>query len=114
MDFLNDEDPFIQLSAIEATCEVIEYLAIEQVEKEFIPCVLNFMDIENQPQQEIVMRTAELFGNVIERLARVDLHLAYKEQFIAYYKEICDHSEDNIRMKAVYNLPCMNLLFKCV
>ena len=47
MDFLNDEDPFIQLSAIEATCEVIEYVAIEQVEKEFVPCVLNFMDIEN-------------------------------------------------------------------
>ena len=45
MDFLNDEDPFIQLSAIEATCEVIEHIAPEQIEKEFVPCVLNFMDI---------------------------------------------------------------------
>ena len=57
---------------------------------------------------------ADIFGVVIERLARVNLHLPYKEQFIAYYREICDHSEDSIRIKGVYNLPCMNLLYKHV
>jgi len=55
---------------------------------------------------------ADIFGVVIERLARVDLHLEYKDQFIAYYKEVCDHSEESIRMRGVYNLPCMNLLYK--
>lgn len=100
------------MSAIEATCEVIEHMAIEQIDKEFVPCVLNFMDISNQPQQEILQRMADIFGIVIERLARVDLHLQYKDQFIAYYKEVCDHSEETIRMKGVYNLPAMNLLFK--
>ena len=29
-----------------------------------------------------------------------------------FYKEIVDHKEDSIRLKAVYNLPCMNLLYK--
>ena len=43
-----------------------------------------------------------------------DLHMKYKEQFINFYREIIDHKEDNIRMKAVYNLPCMNLLYKSV
>jgi hypothetical protein len=31
-----------------------------------------------------------------------------------FYKELVDHKEDNIRLKAVYNLPCMNLLYKSV
>ena len=48
-DFLNDEDPFIQLYAIEASCEMLDQFTSEQVDKEFVPCVLNFMDIENQP-----------------------------------------------------------------
>jgi hypothetical protein len=33
---------------------------------------------------------------------------------MSFYKEIIDHKEDNIRLKAVYNLPCMNLLYKSV
>lgn len=47
IDFLNDEDPFIQINAIEATCEVIDQLSSEQIEKDFVPQVLNFMDTEN-------------------------------------------------------------------
>ena len=43
-----------------------------------------------------------------------DLHMKYKEQFINFYRDIIDHKEDNIRMKPVYNLPCMNLLYKSV
>jgi hypothetical protein len=42
------------------------------------------------------------------------MHLKYSEQFIVYYKEICYHKDEAIRIKAVYNLPCMNLLFKSV
>jgi len=79
-----------------------------------VPCVLNFLDIEDQSQIEIVQRTSEIFGVVLVKMKEFDLHMKYKEQIINFYREIIDHKEDQIRMKAVYNLPCMNLLYKSV
>ena len=61
-----------------------------------------------------MQKTAEIFGIVIDKLASVNLHLKYRDKFINYYREICDHTNDEIRMKAVYNLPCMVMLFKSV
>ena len=53
---------------------------------------------------------------VLDKLSQVaetpQLHIKYKQQFIAYYKEISEHKVDSIRKTAVYNLPCMNLLYK--
>ena len=48
VDFLNDEDLHIQLDAIEAVTEILEHLSVEEVEQEFVPCVLNFLDTEEQ------------------------------------------------------------------
>ena len=47
LDFINDEDLHIQIDAIEACCEVLDQLSEEEIEKDFIPCVLNNIDIEN-------------------------------------------------------------------
>ena len=47
IEFLNDEDLHIQLDAIEAVTEILDCLSIEEVENDYIPCVLNFLDIEN-------------------------------------------------------------------
>ena len=112
VDFLNDEDLHIQLDAIEAVTEIMDCLTMEEIENDFVPCVLNFLDIEDQSQIEIVQRISEIFGNILNKMKEFDLHLKYKEQFINFYREIIDHKEDGIRLKAVYNLPCMNLLYK--
>ena len=61
---------------------------------------------------EIVSRISEIFGCILVKLQPLGLHTKYKDQFISFYKEIIDHKEDSIRLKAVYNLPCMNLLYK--
>ena len=47
IEFLNDEDLHIQLDAIEAVAEILECLTLEEVENDFVPCVLNFLDIED-------------------------------------------------------------------
>ena len=47
IEFLNDEDLHIQLDAIEAVTEILDCLSIEEVESDYIPCVLNFLDIED-------------------------------------------------------------------
>lgn len=57
---------------------------------------------------------AEIFGEIVNQLVQFDLHMKYKKEFIHYFKEICDHKESNMRLKACYNLPCMNMLFKSV
>jgi len=59
-----------------------------------------------------VSRISEIFGCILVKLQPLGLHTKYKDQFISFYKEIIDHKEDSIRLKAVYNLPCMNLLYK--
>jgi hypothetical protein len=46
IEFLNDEDLHIQLDAIEAVTEILDCLSLEEVENDFIPCVLNFLEIE--------------------------------------------------------------------
>ena len=47
VDFLNDEDLHIQIDAIEAVTEILEELDEEQIENDFMPCILNFLNIEN-------------------------------------------------------------------
>jgi len=59
-----------------------------------------------------VNRISEIFGKILEKLKGFDLHTKYKDQFMNFYKEIIDHKEDSIRLKAVYNLPCVNLIYK--
>jgi hypothetical protein len=112
VDFLNDEDLHIQLDAVEAVTEILDCLTLEEIENDFVPCVLNFLDIEDQSQTEIIVRISEIFGYILVKLKDFDLHTKYREQFINFYQEIVDHKEDCIRLKAVYNLPCMNLLYK--
>jgi hypothetical protein len=54
IEFLNDEDLHIQLDAIEAVTEILDCLTLDEIENDFVPCVLNFLDIEDQSQLEIV------------------------------------------------------------
>ena len=54
VDFLNDEEMHIQIDAIEAVTEILEEISIEQIEEDYIPCILNFLDTDNQTQIEIV------------------------------------------------------------
>ena len=68
IDFLNDEDLHIQIDAIEAVNEILEELDEDQIENDFIPCFLNFLDTENQSQIEIIRRIAEIFGQVLFKL----------------------------------------------
>ena len=65
-------------------------------------------------QIEIIRRVAEIFGQVLFKLEKVNKHLKYKEQCIQFYKEICVFDDDELRQLAVYNLPCLNLLYKKV
>ena len=113
IDFLNDEDMHIQIDAIEAATEIIDELSVQQIEEDFIPCILNFLDADNQSQSEIVQRISQLIGKIVYKLSKFNnQHLKYKKEFIEFFRLICDHKEDEVRYNAVYNLPCFNTIFK--
>ena len=114
-EFINDEDLHIQIDAIEAMVEILDQLDKEKVDNELVPCFLNFIDLsEQEEQQEILERIAELFGRVVFALSKFGLHLNYKVQVAAFYKFIAGHKAEEIRRHAVYNLPAMLVLYKPV
>ena len=114
IDLINDEDMHIQLDAIEAFTEILEELTIEEVEKEFVPCVLSNLDLDNHAEQiDLLDRISQLCGLVAFKLSeRDDIHLTHKQEFLEFYLHICDHKEVSIRKRAIYNLPAMHKLFK--
>ena len=86
LDFINDEDLEIQIDAIEAVCEVLDQINTEDIENDFIPCVLNNLDIQNQNQIEIVQRMSEAFGTVVYKMSLIGIHLKYRKELVEYYK----------------------------
>ena len=44
----------------------------------------------------------------------MNMHLKYKKEFINYYKGLCENKEESLRFQAVYNLPCMNFVYRSV
>lgn len=115
IDFLNDEDLHIQIDALECVTEILDQLNQEQIDEVYIPCLINFIDLDNLlGQVDINQRIAELFGSVVANLKAVNLHLKYKNEIINYYKGLCENKEEPLRFQAVYILPCMNLVYKSV
>ena len=51
IELLNDEEAYIRIEAVDVMTDLLEYLDLQQIEKEYIPVVLNTMDIN---MEEIV------------------------------------------------------------
>lgn len=111
LEFVNDEDVHIQLDGVEALCEVLEQVEQEAIEEEYIPQLLHLMAIEDQ-SEEFITRTSAMIGKIAAKLQKFDLHLKLKEDIINFYKDLIGREEVALRKIAVYNLPCMHLLYK--
>ena len=38
--------------------------------------------------------------------------MKHGQEIVDFFKEMCDHKDQTIREKALYNMPCMHLLYK--
>lgn len=65
-------------------------------------------------QVEIVVRVTAALGVILDKLKQYKVHLKYKDKIAEFYKFVCNHSETSIVEKAVFNLPCMHLLYQSV
>lgn len=72
---------------------------------------LKYAICEEDEQVEIVLRVASMLGPVLYKCRGFDFHLKHKEQIINFYKFLLLHPEEGVVQSAVYNLPCMHLLF---
>lgn len=91
--------------------EVLEELSLEQVKEEVIPTWLEFLDPSSQSQIEVNQSIASIFGKVLHKLSKFDLHLEHEQKFLSYFKEIAAHEDPDIRLSAAFNLPCLHLLY---
>jgi hypothetical protein len=85
-DFLNDEDVHIQIDSLECATEILDQLTEVQIDESYIPCLLGYIDVDNQMGQvDISQRISEIFGGIVAKLKEVNMHLKYKKEIINYY-----------------------------
>ena len=53
-------------------------------------------------------------GKILHKLQKYEVHLKYKEKIATFYEFACFHTETSVVIQAVYNLPCMHLLYQSV
>jgi len=76
------------------------------VEKELIPALLKMLTLG--VHDDIDLRFSKILGRIVFTLVKSELHLKHKEKLFNYYRQLLDHSKDEIRINAASNLPCFN------
>lgn len=89
-ELLNDEESYVRVEVIEAILEILEHLQLNIIETQFIPNFLKALVISNN-HDEIIARMAKMIGRVVHKLSAFDLHTKYKEQILAFYRDIINH-----------------------
>jgi hypothetical protein len=109
IELCNDEDPNIQIEAIEALHFVIETLQIDLIRKEVIPPLLKLL---RSDYEEIQIRLAQFIGSLVFKLSKVEnLHLEYQDELMEFYKLLCWSKVDQCRQHAVFSFPCFQSLY---
>lgn len=112
-ELLNDEESHVRVEAIEAILEVLEHIDSNKIEQEFIPSFLKALVFQNN-HDEIIARMAKMLGKIAYKLSFFELHLKYKAEILGFYKSIINGKDDENKFSALYNLPCMQQLYKAV
>lgn len=117
----------VRLESIEAGIEIIDCMETENLEKDYIPCLIKMLTTQQQ-NEEVVVRMSKMLGRIAFKLlgnggstalnakgAPVLVpatHTKLREHLISYFQFVCEHENDVIRLNACYNLPCFHLLFR--
>lgn len=112
-ELINDEDSFIQLDAVEAYTKFSEELSKQEMENDFMPCVLLALDIEHADTNiELLQRATELTGVIAYKLSEHGMHMAFKKEIMEFWMETCAHEDHLVRKWACYNMPALMMLYK--
>ena len=84
---------------------------MELIEREFVPSLLKLLNIDTQ-HDEINTRMAEVVGPIAFKMQKIgDLHVKYQKQILGFYRDVCTHKNDECRLPAALNFPCMNQIY---
>jgi hypothetical protein len=91
---------------------VLETVDVELIEREFVPSLLKLLNIDTQ-HDEINTRMAEVVGPIAFKMQKIgDLHVKYQKQILGFYRDVCTHKNDECRLPAALNFPCMNQIYR--
>ena len=121
IEFLNDEEAYIRIEAIEIVTEVLDELDEEVIEREYIPALMSIMDIANE---DITLKFSSIMGKIAFKLKKFESSrlvnrnsdditaVNYKAKLIDFFIQACSHKELEMRINAAYNFPCFYILYK--
>jgi len=110
--YLEDEDQQLVCDAIDAVTPLIELIDEQVLIKYFIPQVLPFLDFKQHTTLEITDNFVENFGSIAYNLHKRGFLMQNKQEYISFFKEMLNHEDLKMKIKAVYILPCIHLIYQ--
>lgn len=85
---------------------------LDVIEKILLPQLLPLLDFKSHTTTEITENFVANFGQICFHLSKKGLLMQNKTEFIQFFKDMLIHEDEKIKLKGIYILPCMHVLFK--
>lgn len=110
VEFLNDVEILVRLTAIEAMLEMFDMLTIEQVQSDFVPAIKQHLSLEID--DACSSRMSKYIGKITFNLLNFEeMSTELNETLLAYFKLLLSNDTPEIISNVCYNLPCMYFIF---
>lgn len=110
VEFLNDVEILVRLTAIETVLEIFDILEEEQVDNDFIPVVKMHLNVDLD--ETCNFRMSKNIGKIIFNLQNsLDGSSEINELWFEYFKQLLQIDSQDIKLNVCYNLPGLYYVF---
>lgn len=110
VEFLNDVEILVRLTAIETVLEIFDILEDEQIENDFVPVVKTHLNLDIDDTCN--HRMSKNIGKIVFNLQNsLDDSSGINEMCIEYFKNCLDMEGPDIKLNLCYNLPGLYYIF---
>jgi len=110
VEFLNDVEILVRLTAIEEVLEIFDMLEDEQIDNDFIPVVKMHLNLDIDDSWNY--RMSKNIGKIIFNLQNsLDDSTGINEMCYDYCKQLLEYEDPEIRLNVWYNIPGLYYVF---
>lgn len=110
VEFLNDVEILVRLTAIEATLEMFDMLETDQIKNDFLPVVQQHLNLEID--EACNSRMSKLIGKItFNWLNFSETTSELNEILLEYFKDLVELDSPDVIQNVCYNLPGMYFIF---
>lgn len=108
MEFANDEEKMVRMEGIGLMTEFLSVFKKQKIESHFISDVDKAFKyvLDTATIDEFRVKITELSGKILDKLSHCHLAHKYEEMFLEFFREVIRDKNNDVKMKALYNLPC--------